>query len=326
MEKIIIDKCIRCWEKHIFNINKEWLQNWVCINLACTNIQRYVRLRRFHFSWEANILKFDDDKINNNLIIRFWSWNLGIKKERIKNIWAYILVIDEYTNYLDEIYNSYIMWYTYPFIISICTLLERILNVMILKLKKYHIENDEYNNIKEYIDKQNIEYNNISDSIPNWDIMIKTLFEWGYLDNKQKRLFHKFKNYRNYAVHFNKDYDFKSKEDDILFKFIELIKSLFWIFERNDIMNFSMPWEFWIKWNMMNNPFVKEFFIPNWNLSSYIWNIFDEYYSENWVIKWFLNEDDFFRLRNENNWFVQNKEIKLDKINLFWFNLFYRII
>lgn len=326
MKKMIIYKCIRCWEKHIYNIKKEWLIDWITINLACPNIQRYVKLKGFHFSWEANILKSDENYINNNLITRFWNLDLNIKKEKIKNIWAYILVIDEYTEYLNEIYNSYIMWYTYPFVISVCTLLERILNVMILKLKWYHIQTEDYKKIFDYIEKQNIEYNNDFDSISNWDIMINALYNWWYLNNKQKRLFHKFKNYRHNVVHFNQNYDFKSKEDGILLNFTELINSLFWIFERNDIVNFSSPWEFWIKWDMMNNPFVKEFFIPNGHLNSYNWSFINENYSEDWVKPWLLNEEEFFKLRNENIWFSQNKEIKFIPINIYGFNLFYRII
>ena len=205
------------------------------------------------------------------------------------------------------------MWYTYPFIVSTCTLLERILNVMIEKLKKYN--------------KADILYKKVHKSTPNqnWDLMINILFDWWYLTIEQKKLFKKFESYRNQSVHFNKGHLFKESEKIILENFSKLLKSLFWIFERKDIVKF-IPWEFWIKPSKMTDPFVKEFFIPNWSMSSYIWNIYEEYYSEEWVKSGKLNEEEFFDLKEKNKWFKQSKNLIFENISLYWYNVFYRLI
>ena len=76
----------------------------------------------------------------------------------------------------------------------------------------------------------------------------------------------------------------------------------------------------------MTDPFVKEFFIPNWSMSSYIWNIYEEYYSEEWVKSGKLNEEEFFDLKEKNKWFKQSKNLIFENISLYWYNVFYRLI
>ncbi len=137
---------------------------------------------------------------------------------------------------------------------------------MILKLKDYHKTDKNYKKFS-------------NNSSQNWDLMIKVLGSWGYINEIQTGIFKKFLRYRNESVHFNKCHPFKNKEDIILEDFTKLFNGLFGIFERRDIIK-SVPGEFWIRPDMMGNPFVKEFFIPSGYQSAYMGNIFDDLYSE----------------------------------------------
>ncbi len=292
MEKIAINKCIRCWKNHIFSIPKKWITNWFEIKLLCPNEEYIMRMENFSFNAEANILKSWDVNLDKNLIARYWNDNLKLKKEKITNIWSYVLSSNEYNIYLRDIYNTYIMGYTYPFIISLTTLLERVLNIMILKLKKYHINTEDYNKIQKYIN-DNKDRNN-SEWITNWPIILKALKNWWYLTSKQKKILNKFYFYRNEVVHFNLNYNFKEKENKILYDFTFIINSIFWIYERKDIIDFSLRWMFCIKKEMMEDTFVKEFFKPNW----------------------------FFISKKSE----KESEVNFNNWNLYWFNILYKII
>jgi hypothetical protein len=106
---------------------------------------------------------------------------------------------------------------------------------------------------------------------------------------------------------------------------MSIIRSLFGIIERRDIIK-SVPWEFWIKPSMMENPFVKEFFLPNASMSAYRWNVFDKHYSEEWVTPWDISEDEFFKLREENGKNIVNPQVEFKEMSLYWYNIYYRII
>lgn len=326
-QTIIIEKCPRCWEKHQYNIEDKWLKEWLTINLWCLNIQRYARISNFHFGWFWKA--FDSSNhpnIEKQLALQYGEINLNQKTSRLKNIQVFMLITDEYTQFFDEIKDAYIMWYTYPFMASCVCLLERILNVMIYKLKWYYQSTDQYKKIIEYKEEQKKKYWIETDSISKWKLMIKSLYDRWAINDLQKKLFEKFLNYRNEIVHFNQDYLFSPKSDAIMEDFANLIRSLFDIFERRDIIE-SVPWEFRIKPNTMENPFVKEFFIPNSRMSTYIGNIFDNIYCEEWAKPWKIEPADFFRLRIE--FWKKHREkpkIELSPIKFYWKNLFYRII
>lgn len=325
-ETITIEKCPRCWEKHEYKIKDKWLKEWLTINLACQNIQRYARIWKMHFGWFWK--SFDSSKhpnIEKQLAVKYGETDLNQKISRLKNIQVFMLVTDEYTQYFEEIKNAYIMWYTYPFLTSCVCLLERILNVMIEKLKSYHKSSEEYIEISNYNEKY-FEENNNSNSIQTRWLMIKSLYKWGYLNKEQKKLFYKFNQIRNEVVHFNQDYPFSEKSDKIMQEFANLIRSLFDIFERRDIIEY-VPWEFRIKPDMMENPFVNEFFVPNSRMSSYIGNIFDDVYCEEWAKPWKIEPTEFFKLRTE-FWKNHNQKpkIELSPIKIYWKNMFCRVI
>lgn len=326
-EIITIEKCPRCWEKHDYKIEDKWIKEWLTINLACQNIQRYARISNFHFGWFGK--NFDSSKhpnIEKQLALEYGEINLSQKISKLKNIQVFMLITDEYTQYFEEIKNAYIMWYTYPFMTSCVCLLERILNVMIHKLKWYYQKTNEYKKIVEYKEEQKKKYKIETESISNWKLMINSLYERWVINDLQKDLFENFRNYRNKIVHFNQDYAFLEQSDKIMKEFTNLIRSLFDIFERRDIIE-PVPWEFRIKPDMMENPFVNEFFVPNSRMSSYIGNIFDDVYCEEWVKPWKIEPAEFFKLRTE--FWKKHREkpkIELSPIKIYWKNMFCRVI
>jgi hypothetical protein len=108
------------------------------------------------------------------------------------------------------------------------------------KLKEYYQETPAYKNILDYKEWKYKRYKNESDSISKWELMIDSLYEWNILDETQRGLFERFKNYRNESIHFNKNYPFEDKTDIILQEFMSIIRSLFGIIERRDIIK-SVP-------------------------------------------------------------------------------------
>jgi hypothetical protein len=287
--------CPHCNETHAHKVPIELLSNEKgTVNLACTNVKRLPRLTRFSFDLRKNSIESENDKqpLKNHLILQHGEESIDDKYLRWEEVnRASMWVIDEFNQFLDEISQAYVQGYYYLSITGACCLTERILNRLVLKLKKHYKTSPKYKL-----------FHNREQQIQNWNLLIETLADWSVLNDEQIQICKELHRYRNESVHYIPNYNFQEVAPTVIKLATRFIDSLFSVLERNDIYNiFTIPGEIWVKEEKMNDPFVQEFVLSCCSMGGAISQF--EYekneYLEDGAIVGDLSEKEFIRVRTD---------------------------
>jgi len=171
-----------------------------------------------------------------------------------------ITVVTEYYWVLNEAADAYACAYFYPALTSACCLGERILNILILRLREYYRATQSYKKVWK------------KDSFQNWDEAIDALAEWGVLDNALAELYKELWTIRKDAIHLKAISDFQPQALQAILHILKITGNLFGLNERNDIF-FWVPGEPYIRKEKEKEPIVQEFFIPNCTLVGYKYSV-----------------------------------------------------
>ncbi len=146
------------------------------------------------------------------------------------------------------VYGSY-----YPALVSACTLGERILNRLVIHLRRYY--------------KSTVEYKTIyrKESFDNWEVAIATLVSWEVLLPEPANLFRKLAAIRHHSIHFNPETDTTARDSAL-----EAITTLQKIVEKQFSAFGLQPWyikgtkgAMYVARKHESTPFVKEVVLPN---------------------------------------------------------------
>lgn len=163
-------------------------------------------------------------------------------------------VLTEYHLPLLQVQDSYVSGYDYTALTGACCLGERILNLLVIKLKHYHKQSNYYKRV------------NRNASIQHWDVAIDALSDWGVLKPDISNGFKKLEKLRNASVHYGPLNDVRPRALSSLLFVTAITDELFGL--RPDVF-FNLPGESYIRHDMVGDPLVREFFIPNCPLVGY---------------------------------------------------------
>ena len=129
---------------------------------------------------------------------------------------------------------------------------ERILNRLIIKLRNHFKTSPHYKKL----------WN--KNSFDSWDFAIDILKDWSVISDEVKTLFQNLKIFRNDSIHYNSGYDFESNSHNAIKILADIIKLQFDYTKRKDIFwVFDIPGEIWVRSEVLHNPYVIEFILPN---------------------------------------------------------------
>lgn len=257
--------CERCGKQHKIDINFSNLSKGqlegrepVLNNFICPNIALMYRVMNFALDTRGSIfkqknLKKEQQKISDYFKAEWGELDFDAKLERFKKLdLSFIGIPEEYYNLLTLVVSSYCCGYYYPAMTSVGALGERILNRLIIKTREYFKSSKHY---KKVWNKQSFE---------QWDFPITVLKEWEIISDNVAGMFLKLKKYRNDSIHYNDGYNFELNSHDAIKTLAEIIDCQFNYIKRKDLFwVFNVPGEIWVRSEVTDDPFVKEFVLPH---------------------------------------------------------------
>jgi hypothetical protein len=256
-------QCDKCNQEHEINIDYSKLtenqrsgKEPALTNIVCPNLATMYLVNSFVLDTRSALLQ--NDNVNNKLLEqsflnRFGAENFDHKLKRFIDLnLNFIGIPEEYYSLLTQIIEAYSCGYFYPAIASAGALGERILNRLVIKIRKHYSHTKHYKKI----------WN--KNSFDNWDSVILILQDWNIISEEVGKLFLEFKMYRNNVIHYNDGYDFEQNVSNAIEILIKIINKQFSYLHRKDLFwTFDSPGEILIKSEVINNPFVIEFILPN---------------------------------------------------------------
>ena len=218
---------------------------------------RPIMLNNIKDDWDDNVKEQhiqNQQNIIEDLKIEYGEFNFQSKLNNFIELKQKPFSISAFHNkFLQQIRNAYIIGSYYPALISACSLGERILNYLILLLRDYYKETEEYKKIFR------------KNSFDNWKLAIDTLESWKILLPEAVQKFKELHEKRNFAVHFNPETDYNDKKMalDAIHLIQDIVTIQFSAFGAEKPWILFIPGEVYIKKEWENNPFVKNIFIPN---------------------------------------------------------------
>jgi hypothetical protein len=143
------------------------------------------------------------------------------------------------------------MGYYYPSLVAACSLGERILNDLVLKLRDYFDTTDKRIQTK--------------DAFTNWELMVEALQDWNIITDTQKKLFSSLKELRTYSIHYDSSLKtfLQARSISALDIVRDLVPSLFSSMIPEKYRIAGTRGSFFIKKEMESHPFIREYFIPH---------------------------------------------------------------
>lgn len=211
----------------------------------------------FVLDTRVNIFKLPTPKslqlqFKNQLKSELGAHDIYVKIERlIKLDLSFIGIPEEYYNLLWTVTSIYCNGYFYLAMSSAGSLVERILNRLILKTRGYFTTTEHFKRIGR------------KKSFDQWDKVIEILEDWQIITKEVSELFTKLKKYRNDSIHYNGDYDFELYSHEALKTLSEIINKQFNYHNRTDLfLVYNSPGEIWVRSEKIIDPFVREFVLP----------------------------------------------------------------
>ena len=225
------------------------------------------RILSFDIDSRATLIKFyldkaelnEQDKNNfdnlvNGLKLQFGESNFDEKLKNLLDIDSKPLSVISYHNiFLGQIRNSFITSSYYPALTGSCALGERILNHLLLNLRKDFSGTEEYRKIY----KKN--------SFDNWESVIEIWTSWKIFLPKTTEKFLELKVKRHRSIHFNLDTEINIRQEalEAVLLIQEIINEQFCAFGNRPWFITNIPGEIYIKKDWENNPFIKLVYLPN---------------------------------------------------------------
>ena len=158
-----------------------------------------------------------------------------------------------HNKFLLQVRDAFVVGAYYCAMTGACSLGERILNHLLLRLRGYYKGSEVYKKIYR------------KDSFDDWNLAIDALSEWGVLLPEVASDYRQFKRLRDRAVHFHPDVD--SQDRGLA---LDASKMLCHVIERQFGGFGNQPWFIdgandpcYIRKTWENHPFIKEIYIPN---------------------------------------------------------------
>lgn len=217
-----------------------------------------------------------------------------IKLRNIKDLGAAPFSIIAFHNkFLHQSRESFIIGAYYPSLTGACSLGERILNHLMLRLRKYYISTKEYKKI----------YN--KKSFDNWTSVIKILKSWGIFSTEVETEYLELKRIRDDAIHFRIETDKNDRGHALeAIKKISKIVSLQFGAINKRWMIPSTPGISFVRKDIENEPFVKEIVLPNCRLVGPLHTL--DYKNNKWLVidktrypKKDISDEEFSRMFRE---------------------------
>jgi len=208
-------------------------------------------------SWEEKIKEQhlrNKEEIKKDILLEFGESD---KEMKIKNFSELgpspISILAFHNKFFRQIRKSFIIGSYYPALTGVCSLGERVLNYLILKLRDYFKDTPEY---KKVYNKQ---------SFDNWELPINVLSSWGVLLPDVVKNFKDLNKIRNKVIHFNLETERNDREIALkaITIFSEIIKGQFTFFGKQPWFIEGSKGAFFIKKSYENDPFIKTVYLPN---------------------------------------------------------------
>lgn len=165
-----------------------------------------------------------------------------------------LCVPGEYHDLLREIEGAYIRGDFYPALTGACCLGERILNDLVMGLKKYQTASPRYKEVAR------------KDSLDDWERAISILRDWRIIDEEVTQHFEELYKLRKTSVHYGdvaRRAENAKKAIDALYAITRLL------FGQGIKQFFMCEGEIHVKKEYENEPFTKEFLLPHCNKLGY---------------------------------------------------------
>jgi len=232
-------------------------------NFICPDSAWMYRVLNFAIDTRARILnnasiKDAHSNIVDGLRSDWGAHRFDDKLKRFKDLdLSFLGIPEEYYNLLWDVVSSYCCGRFYPAMTSAGALGERILNRLLIKTRAYFKSSNDYKKIYR------------KDSFENWDEPIRILNDWQIIDSNVVTAFKSLKKFRNDSIHYSNGYNFEANSHDAVAALSEIIDKQFNYERRTDLFwVFDVPGEIFVRSEKVEDPFVKEFVIPNCALIS----------------------------------------------------------
>lgn len=211
-------------------------------------------------SWKKEVKelhKKNKEQIKQSLIFYYGSSNAEMK---LCNFIALgtkpVSILAFHSKFVNQIRNAFVIGAYYPALTATCTLGERILNHLIVLLRKDFSNTTEYKKV----------YN--KKSFDNWNLAINTLKSWGVFTPTTVKSFEKLSEFRKQAIHFRPEIDLNDRS--IALEAIrclnEIINEQFTAWSCQPWFITGVPGEIYIKKEAEKDPFIQKVYIPNCHL------------------------------------------------------------
>ena len=164
-----------------------------------------------------------------------------------------ICVVTEFHNMLLEANDAYICGHLYPALTGACSLGERILNILILRLRDYFRSTGRF---KEVCNK---------DSFQNWENAISILMEWHVIPDGLGETYLGLEKNRQESIHFRELPAIEQKAHEAIVQVNDIVDQLFGL--KSDVL-FDCGHLF-VKKEKGEEPLVKKFYVPACHLVGY---------------------------------------------------------
>lgn len=207
--------------------------------------------------WKPDVKELNrkNKEITKNQVLV--EYGLAQGEQKIKNFIdfgsVYPSVIAFHNKFFRQIRNAFIIGSYYPSLTATCSLGERVLNHLILKMRDFF--------------KHTVEYKKVykKSSFENWQEAIDTLVSWEVLLPSAATDYQDLAEIRHKAIHFNPDTDRNDRA--LALKAIKvmsrIIKNQFSAFGNQPWFIPDTPGANYIKKDNESNPFIKTVYLPN---------------------------------------------------------------
>ncbi|MEU8001065.1 hypothetical protein AB0B66_07885 [Catellatospora sp. NPDC049111] len=199
--------------------------------------------------WRQNI-----DNLHQELAAEFGQRDFASKLQNFRELGAKPFSVLAYHNiFLDQARSAFVMGAYYPALVAACTLGERILNHLVIKLRDDFKSSPHYKNVYR------------KDSFDNWPKMIDALADWKVLLPDVVRNFAKLNARRNESVHFRHGLDRETRAPAL--EAIQLLGAIiqqqFTALGGSSWFIAGTPGMSFLRRDVETLPFVRLVFIPN---------------------------------------------------------------
>lgn len=207
--------------------------------------------------WEESVKEThrqNKQRIEESLIHTFGGQNYYSKRQNFIDIGTRpFSVIAFHNRFFEQVRRAFVTGCYYPALTGACALGERILNHLVLKLRDDFKSSPEYKRIYK------------KSSFDRWEIPIDILSSWNILLPDVVEDFHKLRNARNGALHFQPEVDTNDRE--LALTAIQLLNN---IISNQFSAGGKQPWfltgipgEIYIRKDHESCPFVRHVYLPN---------------------------------------------------------------